>query len=289
MVGSDGFRNRAAPLLIAGDPAGSRVEIDDAGIRVYATFDGTTYPLAARLETQSQEARIGVFDGSTVTVEEVIWPSFLKQEAGAPFVSDLGRSGNDLLWQWFTGGGLKLSTGTATVPVPLSNGGIELPRGLPALPAGGVAAPATSTAATTAVSAETKDGGVGDYQFTAYAGRWYEVRYSARGQTDTINTSLDVVIRDGGGSSPGTSSTAIAAASLALPIAAGSGATGLKIADPVQFTAGTHTLAAFYLRTAGAGQLPGGQAQAPTSTTWRDRAPPEDWPRETRPAPAVRR
>jgi hypothetical protein len=268
MPGTDGFRNRAAPVVIAGDPSAGHVVIDATGIHVY----DNTGALVAQVLTgaASPAGLVGVVAG--------IDGAFLRLAVVDDFTADPG--GANLLWEILDTGagpilqlvpaarGLSFSpTGElSSTPVGVAIGLLQVPRGLPAATVGvssvTVAEPATSSAATSLVSAETKDGGVGDYQFEAYAGRWYEVRYSARGAADTANTTMDVVIRDGGGSSPTTASPGIAATSLPLPIVSPGGNTGFKIADPVQFTAGTHTLAAFYRRTAGAGLVNLGQSSS---------------------------
>lgn len=119
-----------------------------------------------------------------------------------------------------------------------------------------------STAATTTTATELKDGGVGDLTLTvADATAWYRVKYIARCQTDTSGgTNMDLRIRDGGASSPTTASTLIAAQSIYLSVAAGPGSSGLTADGLVQFTVGTHVLAGFYAKLAGAGNISVSQA-----------------------------
>jgi hypothetical protein len=122
------------------------------------------------------------------------------------------------------------------------------PRGLMASPVGST----TTTSSTT--TTEIKDSQVGDYVFTAVSGRQYEVHYSGRAQSDAGATTMNVYIRDGGGSSPTNASTLLAADSIYLGGAGGAGGTSVTLCQVVSgLSAGTHTLAAFFQRTAGGG------------------------------------
>ena len=121
---------------------------------------------------------------------------------------------------------------------------------------------ASSTAASTTTTTEVKDTNVGDLVFTA-AGTHalYRVKYRARAQSDAAATSVDYRIRDGGGSSPTNGSTQLAGASIYLAAASGAGASQLICEEEVTgLAAGTHTIAGFYVRTSGAGNVNPGQA-----------------------------
>jgi hypothetical protein len=118
-------------------------------------------------------------------------------------------------------------------------------------PRGIMAAPTTSVATGTATAASTvevKDAVLGDYTFTAVAGRRYRVHYhGAMGNSDTVNCRMLTRIRDGGASSPGIGSTLIAEVSTYLT-ETGTGSAGRASFDVLHTftaTAGTHILAAF--------------------------------------------
>lgn len=138
-------------------------------------------------------------------------------------------------------------------PVKLFNTSLAIP--------GGKVASAYSTAATVAVGAVvTKDAGCGDLAFTTYDTRTYQVRYSARCQASVAGTTMDIQLRDGGAASPTAASPLIGAKSIHLAGAAGAGATELSCVwdfdfNGTGFTAGDHTLAVFYVRTAGGGNV----------------------------------
>jgi hypothetical protein len=159
-----------------------------------------------------------------------------------------------------TPGEITLDTGSATgliVPFGIVNidaaGDLQLAGN--SYPRGKVATPNKSTAATAGTVAETKDGGVGDYAFTAIAGRLYRVHYSARFRSTAALDAGDIRIRDGGAASPTTASTLITAASQVVSVAGGPGAVQTIVTETFTLSAGTHTFAAFYTRTAGAGNV----------------------------------
>jgi hypothetical protein len=279
------FRNRVARRLAAGDPQGARVEIDRRGIAVYGSFNGgQTYPLAARIRTElgGGAPRIGTFDGAAVTVNEVIWPSDLaQQQYGTPPVANLyDVAGGDLEWIFFQpGAGLRLlapldspddevlAVGTIdelTVGTPVvrhftvTGRGTVKVDGQP-LPLGVLAVSKSADPETAVATTIGKDDPVGNITFEAVAGRSYLVRYTTRCQTSAANTTMDVQIRDGGASPPGTASPVVAAGSKPLVIAGGAGADQLVVEQtlscPLDLAAGTHTLAAFFRRTAGTGTV----------------------------------
>lgn len=127
-----------------------------------------------------------------------------------------------------------------------------------------VAAPATSTAATTGVTTtETKDGGVGDYAFTAVAGRRYRVHYTCRADSSADQDAMDVRVRDGGASSPTNASALVAGAEIKQSGTAGG--QHVCIAQlMLGLSAGTHTVAAFYVRALGTGTVNVTQATGQT-------------------------
>lgn len=115
----------------------------------------------------------------------------------------------------------------------------------------------TSTAATSnATTSAVKDGGPGDLAFSVTStSTVYRVRYIARAQTDAASSTVDFQIRDGGSSSPTNASPIVAAASTVLTITAGAGAIALVCEGIGTFTVGTHTIAGFYVRTSGSGNI----------------------------------
>lgn len=143
-------------------------------------------------------------------------------------------------------------------PLFLINGGVM------SIP-GGILVRSTSVAATSGVTTtETKDGGTGDLTFTAVEGRRYRVYYRARAQTNAGGTSIVFRIRDGGGSSPTNTST-IVGASQTTPAGTGGQGEELEVNQTLtcatggsgidEISAGTHKVAAFYVRSAGTGTV----------------------------------
>lgn len=118
-----------------------------------------------------------------------------------------------------------------------------------------MAAPATNAAAqAAATTTELKDTGVGDYTFTAVAGRQYRVVYQCRIQSTVANDKADVRIRDGGASSPTNTSTLRAGAE--ITIGSATGGEHLVVTQVLTgLAAGTHIIAAFYVRAAGTGNV----------------------------------
>lgn len=110
----------------------------------------------------------------------------------------------------------------------------------------------SSTAAATGVTTtETKDAS-GDLTFTAVSGYTYTVAYLAIGRGGAAGHSMDVNIRDGSAASPTSASTKLVGITVNLP--------GVTLTEPVSIfkplacpgdiTAGTHTIAVFYVRNA---------------------------------------
>jgi hypothetical protein len=113
---------------------------------------------------------------------------------------------------------------------------------------------ATASAGTTATAgAETRDAVLGNYAFTAVAGRRYEVRLN--GATVSSGTAGHVPafrIRNGGSSTPTTASTLVAANSVVTPSLLG---TGLPVGGTFVPGAGVQTLAVFTLSLAGGSNI----------------------------------
>src|SRR6266536_5406483 len=142
-------------------------------------------------------------------------------------------------------------------PTDITLAGVSLPRGIMAAPVFSSTSPGTTTT-------EAKDTQLGDYVFTAKAGRLYRVMCSGRLGSTVAGDQGDLRIRDGGVSSPTTGSTLLTAASAQFNNASG----GQQVVIGHQrnnFSAGVHTLAAFFARTAGTGNVTfstaGGQSQ----------------------------
>lgn len=116
---------------------------------------------------------------------------------------------------------------------------------------------AISTATTT--TTELKDTNVGDVPFTAVSGRRYRISYSCRTSSTANATTMDIRIRDGFGGSPTNASTIRTAGSQYIDLAGGPGQSQFTLFQtidcPADTGAGIHTIAAFYVRTAGTGNV----------------------------------
>ena len=111
----------------------------------------------------------------------------------------------------------------------------------------------SSTAASTTTTTEVKDTNVGDLAFTAIPAATYRVKYRARANTSLAPSDIDFRIRDSGSaSSPTNTSTLLAGATLNLQ-----GIVGQLIceAEVTGLSAGTHTIAGFYVRAGGSGNI----------------------------------
>lgn len=119
-----------------------------------------------------------------------------------------------------------------------------------------MAAP-TATASTGTVSSgttETRDAVLGDYVFTASAGRRYRVIYDGLlMNTQTANDRYVVHIRNGGASTPDATSTLIAASAVVVTVTGTAGRPGVFVAGTFVPGAGTVTLSAFTLLATGTG------------------------------------
>ncbi|SRR6266540_2142627 len=125
---------------------------------------------------------------------------------------------------------------------------ISLPRGIVAVPKTGTGATAIAT------TTELKDLVVGDYTFTAVAGRRYRVHFQCRLRSTVAADKVDVRIRDGVGSSPTNVSTLLTGAE--GTVAATTGGDDLKVEQTLLgLSAGTHIIAAFYIRALGTGNV----------------------------------
>lgn len=112
----------------------------------------------------------------------------------------------------------------------------------------------TNTNSATTVS-EARDSNLGNAVFTAVASHKYRVRAVIRGLCDAAST-MDVKIRDGGGSTPTTSSTLLTAGTIQMVNSGGTGSITLVVEQIITgLSAGTHTLGVFFVRTAGSGNV----------------------------------
>lgn len=117
---------------------------------------------------------------------------------------------------------------------------------------------ATSTASlSTTTTTFIKDTGCGDIVVVSPSATqvYWRVRYVARPQSDTAAATVDFRIYDGGASSPTTASTLLTGASMYLDGVGLAAASMLECEEIVTLSVGTHTLAAFYGRTNGAGNV----------------------------------
>lgn len=119
-----------------------------------------------------------------------------------------------------------------------------------------MAAPTTTTSNGTPSSGttETRDAVLGNYSFTAVAGRRYRAMCTNRAMnTDTANDRYAFRIRNGGASTPTAASTAVAEAQHVVTITAGSGRLSVPVIGTFVPGAGTVTLGMFTVRIAGSG------------------------------------
>jgi hypothetical protein len=132
-----------------------------------------------------------------------------------------------------------------------------------------MADPIFTTGATSAASTgtEQKDTDLGDYTFTAKAGRLYVVHCTGRINSTVAGDQADVIIRDGGASSPTTASTQLTGRSYQIGNATGGQAVDLAH-QRNNFSAGVHTIAAFYKRTAGTGNVVFRQSSGAVRDLW---------------------
>jgi hypothetical protein len=120
------------------------------------------------------------------------------------------------------------------------------------------AVPVTTNAngSATIGTTDTIDAVLGNYQFTAIAGRRYRVMMSGLLGNGSVATDVfSVRVRDSGSAStPTTASTAVIDSTWVTLIAATAGRTGIPMEDTfIAGSSGTHTLAFFAQRTAGTG------------------------------------
>jgi len=125
---------------------------------------------------------------------------------------------------------------------------------------GGIQAAAISTSSNgtaTSGTTETLDTVLGTYQFTALAGRRYQVQMNGLiGNSDTANIEYTINIRDSGSAStPTSSSTLVASTQWLSGSSVGSGGRGgIAIAGTyIAGVSGTHTLGMFAVRPGGSG------------------------------------
>src|SRR5665647_576847 len=114
------------------------------------------------------------------------------------------------------------------------------------------AAPGTATSGTI----ETRDAVLGNYTFTAVAGRRYQAVVNGMLGSGSVANDLFVIkVRNGGASTPTAASTAVA--SLRYPVFAtgGVGQMGIPLSGTFVPGAGTVTLGIFAIRLAGTGTL----------------------------------
>jgi len=110
---------------------------------------------------------------------------------------------------------------------------------------------------TAADGVEVRDALLGNYVFTAETSRRYRVVLCGLKVNLSIasaNCLINIHVRDGGASTPTTGSTSVANSASHAAVAGGSGQVTIHVEKLVTFSAGTHTLGAFTIRSiAGAG------------------------------------
>jgi len=113
----------------------------------------------------------------------------------------------------------------------------------------------TATNGTTSVAAtETLDAVLGNYTFTALAGRRYRVAFTGMGPwTSVAGDVFKINIRNGGASTPTAASPLIVTATIPVALSGGSGAPTVPVLGTFVPGAGTVTLGVFVLRYVGTG------------------------------------
>jgi len=138
------------------------------------------------------------------------------------------------------------------------------------LPRGSITRATSGSGTGTTTTAETKDTtfpNSGDLTFTAFTGRQYRISLMSRYNSSAALDEMEARIRDGGSSSPTTASTLLFSYPENLPAAGGAGQPSKEIVGyfncPADIATGTHTLAVFFVRTGGVGNvsLPGSASQ----------------------------
>lgn len=124
----------------------------------------------------------------------------------------------------------------------------------------------TSNGTTTSGTTETYDAVLGNYIFSVPAnsgGLWrYEVCYTGRLQGSVNGDTYELRVRDGGASTPTNASTQVGNTGVYVPLAGGAGTFSVFVRNTFVFSAGTHTLGLFLIRTNGTGTA---TSLAPTS------------------------
>lgn len=134
-------------------------------------------------------------------------------------------------------------TPTATLTIQgsiISGGGQNVPFG--------IMAPPTTTAlnGTVFTATEQRDAVLGDYVFTAVAGRRYRIWYADLLISGTTPDVAEIKIRDGGAVTPTTASPIVAAMKFRIGATGGTGQeTSVVVKTVSGLTAGVHTLSAF--------------------------------------------
>jgi len=115
---------------------------------------------------------------------------------------------------------------------------------------------AAAVGTTTSGTTETRDAVLGNYTFTAVAGRRYQVVVNGMlGSGSVVGDLFAIKVRNGGASTPTTASTAVASLRYPVFAAGGVGQTGIPLSGTFVPGAGTVTLGIFAVRLAGTGIL----------------------------------
>ena len=272
--GSAEFNNLLArATIILGDPNGQRIVLDSVNdlIQIYDANNklrvqmGGTESDRMRLFTGDASEVLGADFGAAVlgagTARRlsnfIDSPQFAGQSFPTLLLASQSFDGTvTTLMQYVAARHQFIASGDGPTDITLA--GVSLPRGI-------MAAPKSTNAASTAAAVETKDTNLGDYAFTAIAGRRYKVMCEGRLGL-TVAGQADLRIRDGGAVSPTTASPQVAGASAQVPNT--TGGQNVTVADPQTFTAGVHTIAAFYIQTAGGGNCTFSQAGGTNRKLW---------------------
>lgn len=145
------------------------------------------------------------------------------------------------------GGSLDIS-GSAANTGDLTINSVSIGRGIPQTPTSSNANGSASTGTT-----EVRDSVLGNYVFTSIAGRRYAVFYRGALSASVADDVYDSNIRNGGASTPGTTSTLVATNRSLFHVVGGPGQQSVLATGTFVPGAGTQTLGLFTVRRSGTG------------------------------------
>lgn len=256
MSSHDGLQNKVAAIVIAGNPSGAHVVLDSAGLRAYDETGHVVWEVKTDLIAGTFGQMLMYTSGAGYQQSIVASPNG-QFEVPVIMSSQTFDAEVPLVQFWSN----LTKWGTVTRPVSLGNGN-DTVSGLQLSIPGGLIANNRSNAGTVAGVGPTKDGGCGDIQFTVQPFRRYSVSYTARAQSTVAGDSISFQIRDSGSAASPVAADPVIAASQTTVSAAGGAGNEVYVTrffDIGMLASGTHTIAPFYARTAGGGNVSASQ------------------------------